>query len=53
MAGVDVMVTADGPRIIEVNGNPAIASLEALGRDDVVVRVWAEVFARMGLIEGV
>ena len=53
VAGVDVMVCADGPRIIEVNGNPAIASLETLGRDDLVLRVWGEVFERMGLVDGV
>jgi len=53
VAGVDIMVCADGPRVIEVNGNPAIPHLEALGREDLIVRVWAAVFARMGLVGNV
>lgn len=32
--------------IIEVNGNPAIASLEAIGRDDVIDRIWQIVLMR-------
>lgn len=48
VAGVDVMVTREGTRIIEINGNPAIASLEALGREDIILRLWGKVFARMG-----
>jgi hypothetical protein len=53
VAGVDVMVTRDATRIIEINGNPAIASLEALGREDLILRLWGEVFTRMGLIDHV
>ncbi|MDB5596705.1 MAG: hypothetical protein JWM36_3666 [Hyphomicrobiales bacterium] len=53
VAGVDVMVTSDATRIIEINGNPAIFSLEALGREDVILRLWGEVFTRMGLIDHV
>jgi hypothetical protein len=53
VTGVDVMVTRDATRIIEVNGNPAIASLEALGREDLILRLWGEVFVRMGLIDHV
>lgn len=53
VAGVDVMVTRDATRIIEINGNPAIASLETLSREDVILRLWGEVFLRMGLSDRV
>jgi hypothetical protein len=53
VAGVDVMRCADGPRIVEVNANPAISHLEALDREDLVARVWGEVLVRMGLIDRV
>ena len=53
VAGVDVMHTRDGLRVIEINGNPAIASLEALGREDMILRLWSAVFRRMGLVENV
>ncbi|MGB8364227.1 MAG: hypothetical protein ACLQUZ_01990 [Rhizomicrobium sp.] len=32
--------------IIEVNGNPAIASLEGLGRDDLIDRIWRTILTR-------
>ena len=49
VAGVDVMATADGARVIELNGNAAIAGLEALGRDDLVVRLWGAALAQAGI----
>lgn len=49
VAGVDVMVTEGGPRIIEVNGNPSVASLEDAGHASIILDLWGEVFARMGL----
>lgn len=49
VAGVDVMVTEGGPRVIEVNGNPSVASLEDAGHASVILDLWGEVFARMGL----
>jgi glutathione synthase/RimK-type ligase-like ATP-grasp enzyme len=51
VAGIDIFDIS--PRrdlsaltIIEVNGNPAIASLEAIGRSDVVDRIWTTILAR-------
>lgn len=32
--------------VIEVNGNPGIQSLEAVGRDDLIDRIWTTVLAR-------
>jgi glutathione synthase/RimK-type ligase-like ATP-grasp enzyme len=51
VAGVDLFDTSpardlSGLIVIEVNGNPAIASLESIGRDDVIDRIWQAVLAR-------
>lgn len=48
VAGVDIFDTSparDLSRlvVIEINGNPAISSLERIGRDDVIDRIWHKV----------
>ncbi len=48
LAGVDVLVPdtqagAEGPIVLEVNGNPSITSLRAAGRDDIAMAIWDEV----------
>ena len=52
VAGVDIFETADGLAVLEVNGNPSIASLSALGRDDLIDDIWCDVlrtwFAEQG-----
>ena len=58
VAGVDLFVesvtNSDDPeiRVVEVNGNPGIRSLENLGRFDLIERIWCEVL-RKGLAESV
>jgi hypothetical protein len=38
-------------RVIEVNANPSIRFLEDCGREDLILRIWHDTFARMGLID--
>lgn len=54
LGAVDVFVAiADAPsiRIIEVNANPSIRFLEDCGRDDLILRIWRDTFATIGLID--
>jgi glutathione synthase/RimK-type ligase-like ATP-grasp enzyme len=51
IAGIDLFDTSPARDlsqlvIIEVNGNPAIASLAGIGRDDVIDRIWQTVLSR-------
>ncbi len=46
VAGVDIMRTEDGLRVIEVNGNPGIHALESGGRFDLIEAIWIEVLEK-------
>jgi cyanophycin synthetase len=51
VAGVDIFDTSRGRDlselvVIEVNGNPGMQSLEAIGRDDLIDRIWSTVLTR-------
>lgn len=54
-AGVDLFTDiADDPadiRVIEVNANPSIRFLEDSGRDDLIVKIWRDTFASIGLLD--
>jgi glutathione synthase/RimK-type ligase-like ATP-grasp enzyme len=39
-AGVDLFMTDDGPLVIEANGSPALLTLEAHGRLDLIETIW-------------
>ncbi len=43
VAGVDIFETVSGLTVLEVNANPSIASLGALGRDDLIDEIWCDV----------
>lgn len=42
LAGVDLFRGPDGPRVIEVNANPMIETLEDWGRWDLIERIWID-----------
>lgn len=51
VAGIDIFDTSPARDlsqlvVIEANGNPAMASLSAIGRDDVVDRIWQTIMTR-------
>lgn len=49
-AGVDIIVSNDKPKqplVLEVNGNPAVASLETLGRIDLAVEIYEKQLVRL------
>jgi len=51
VAGIDIFDISPGRNlselvIIEVNGNPGIQSLETIGRDDLIDRIWQTVLTR-------
>jgi glutathione synthase/RimK-type ligase-like ATP-grasp enzyme len=51
VAGIDIFDVSKARNlsnliIIEVNGNPGIQSLEAIGRDDLIDRIWQTVLTR-------
>jgi D-alanine-D-alanine ligase-like ATP-grasp enzyme len=54
VAAVDLFteMAADGPssRVIEVNANPSIRTLEQAGRDDLILTIWRHTFAAAGLL---
>jgi glutathione synthase/RimK-type ligase-like ATP-grasp enzyme len=57
VAGVDIFDVSPGRAlselvIIEVNGNPGIQSLEAVGRDDLVDHIWQTVLRRAFMERG-
>src|SRR5208282_1110941 len=51
VAGIDIFDTSPARDlsalvVIEVNGNPGIQSLEAIGRGDLIDRIWRTILAR-------
>jgi D-alanine-D-alanine ligase-like ATP-grasp enzyme len=51
VAGIDIFDVSENRDlsdliVIEVNGNPGIQSLEAIGRDDLIDRIWQAVLTR-------
>jgi glutathione synthase/RimK-type ligase-like ATP-grasp enzyme len=51
VAGIDIFDVSESRDlsnliVIEVNGNPGIQSLEAIGRDDLIDRIWQTVLTR-------
>jgi glutathione synthase/RimK-type ligase-like ATP-grasp enzyme len=56
VAGVDVIVPKENPSapvVIEVNSNPAVSSLEKVGRLDLAMRIFGMVFERMRVMQAV
>lgn len=48
IAGIDIFVLADGSmRIVEVNCNPALDSLEMLGSDEIGIGIWERMLVRL------
>jgi glutathione synthase/RimK-type ligase-like ATP-grasp enzyme len=54
VAAVDMFTDLDGEadamRVIEVNSNPSIRLLEQSGRGDLILKIWHQTFAAMGLL---
>lgn len=50
VCAIDLLVAAgeaeEDAFVLELNANPALASLEKLGRDDVLMRIWTEVLRK-------
>jgi D-alanine-D-alanine ligase-like ATP-grasp enzyme len=45
------IAAAPAIRVIEVNANPSIRFLEDCGREDLILHIWHDTFARMGLLD--
>ncbi len=50
VCAIDLLIEDDAPEeeayVLELNANPALASLEKLGKDDLLMRIWTEVLRK-------